>query len=226
MKSFLKSASIIFVLAIVASFIADRRPEQASQLGLVILLISLFALLKPLPQIQLGHRGFSAAVALFVGFPMAVIGTADNTSQQDRNAVEAVSTKIASENTEAGSENEAPAAAASAPTDVARLEPVAEDEAESDHTSAYLEQLDREIAAIGNLDVSKYTSSQRDILTGTILIGTWSLLYDRGGPYQLDETGEAKRPGIQTAGANRSSTNVPCYARCLRTSGPAEALGS
>jgi len=59
--------------------------------------------------------------------------------------------------------------------------------------SAYIEQLDREIASIPSVQASKYTEDITTINTGLLLIGAWALLYERGENLILNEEARQKR---------------------------------
>lgn len=60
---------IVIALLIGSVFLAVVSPELGFVTGLLLLLVPGFALIKPLPKLKLGHRGFSFAVLSFVGMP-------------------------------------------------------------------------------------------------------------------------------------------------------------
>lgn len=68
MKAFLKGFGIVVALTIAGMILATVAPKIGVWVGLVFLVIPLVAVFKPLPQLHLGHRAFSASVAFFVGF--------------------------------------------------------------------------------------------------------------------------------------------------------------
>lgn len=67
MKAFFKGLGIVVALTIMGMILAAIAPQVGVWVGLVFLVVPLFALIKPLPQLHLGHRGFSLSVAFFVG---------------------------------------------------------------------------------------------------------------------------------------------------------------
>ena len=73
MKAFFKSLGIVFLLLIGAIIIATISPKLGIVIGAALLLLPLAALFKPIPSLGLGHRGFSTAVAFFVGLPMTLM---------------------------------------------------------------------------------------------------------------------------------------------------------
>ena len=72
--SFIKSVLIILGLMFGSLIISVISPHLGLYLGLALLIVPLFALIKPLPQIGLGHRGFSFSVAFFVGIMATMVG--------------------------------------------------------------------------------------------------------------------------------------------------------
>lgn len=67
MKAFLKGVGIVVALTIVGMILATVAPQVGVWVGLTFLVVPLVALIRPLPQLHLGHRAFSASVAFFVG---------------------------------------------------------------------------------------------------------------------------------------------------------------
>jgi hypothetical protein len=67
MKSFFKSFGIVLLLTIAGMILATAAPHIGVWVGLAFLVVPFFAIFKPLPQLHLGHRVFSAFVAFFVG---------------------------------------------------------------------------------------------------------------------------------------------------------------
>lgn len=59
--------------------------------------------------------------------------------------------------------------------------------------TAHIEQLDREIASIADVQASSYTSDVASINTGLLLIGAWSLMYEEGENLELDSDAQQKR---------------------------------
>lgn len=76
MKAFFKSVVIILGLLIVAAIATAVSPQVGMGVAVAFILAPVIALFKPIPKIGLGHRGFSAAVAFFVGLPavLAALG--------------------------------------------------------------------------------------------------------------------------------------------------------
>lgn len=83
MKAFFKGVAIIFGLLVVAVIATAVSPQTGMAVSAAFLLVPIVALFRPLPQIGLGHRGFSAAVAFFVGLPtaLAVVGMNEQTAR-------------------------------------------------------------------------------------------------------------------------------------------------
>ncbi|HDZ53555.1 hypothetical protein LCGC14_0045100 [marine sediment metagenome] len=71
---FIKSVLIILGLVFGSVIVSVISPHLGFYLGLALLIVPLIALIKPLPQIGLGHRGFSFSVAFFVGIMATMIG--------------------------------------------------------------------------------------------------------------------------------------------------------
>lgn len=67
MKAFLKGLGVIVTLTIGGMILASVAPQIGVWIGLVFLVVPLVAVFKPLPQLHLEHRAFSASVAFFVG---------------------------------------------------------------------------------------------------------------------------------------------------------------
>lgn len=67
MKAFFKGLGIVVALTVIGMILASIAPQVGIWVGLAFLVVPLFALIKPLPQFHLGHRGFSLSVAFFVG---------------------------------------------------------------------------------------------------------------------------------------------------------------
>lgn len=73
MMAFVKSVGIIIILFIISAVLAAVSPGAGLIGSGIILVTSVIALVKPLPAIKFGHRGFSAAVLLFVGLPGVIV---------------------------------------------------------------------------------------------------------------------------------------------------------
>ena len=67
MKALFKGLGVIVALTIAGMILATVAPQIGVWVGLAFLVVPLFAVIKPLPQLHLGHRAFSASVAFFVG---------------------------------------------------------------------------------------------------------------------------------------------------------------
>lgn len=72
MKAFLKGLGIVVALTIAGTILATVAPQVGVWVGLAFLVVPLAAMFKPLPQLYLGHRAFSASVAFFVGLMTAL----------------------------------------------------------------------------------------------------------------------------------------------------------
>lgn len=68
---FLKNSKIVLVLMIVTTVISFLVPQAQFWIGVIFLVIPIFAVFKPLPKLFLGNRIFSACVAFFVGWTHA-----------------------------------------------------------------------------------------------------------------------------------------------------------
>lgn len=66
MKTFLKGLGIVFALMVAGLTVAVTAPQIGLWVGLTFLVVPVVALFKPLPQLHLGHRGFSISVAVIV----------------------------------------------------------------------------------------------------------------------------------------------------------------
>lgn len=82
MKAFLKGLGIVFALMVVGMIVAVTAPQIGFWVGLAFLVVPLAALFKPLPQLHLGHRGFSIAVAVFVGMMTTLASVGSNADNQ------------------------------------------------------------------------------------------------------------------------------------------------
>lgn len=109
---------------------------------------------------------------------------------------------VAAEATRAAQQERAEAAQR-AETAAARA---AEEEAK---VTAYIEQLDREIAAIPRVQASKYTEDVTTINTGLLLIGAWSLLYEEGGNLDLNDEARQKRQQFQQLLVRKQTEMLP-----------------
>ncbi|WP_209833796.1 hypothetical protein [Ruegeria sp. HKCCE3926] len=85
MKAFLKGAGIVFALAIAGMILATVAPQVGVWVGLAFLVVPLVAIFKPLPQLHLGNRAFSASIAFFVGLvtALASLGLMSETQRLD-----------------------------------------------------------------------------------------------------------------------------------------------
>ncbi len=75
LKGFLIGALKLVGLFITAIVAAVKFPEVGQIIGIVALLAGGIAVIKPLPRIGLGHRGFSFLVAILVGLFGLIIST-------------------------------------------------------------------------------------------------------------------------------------------------------
>lgn len=82
MKAFLKGLGIVFALMVAGMIVAVTAPQIGLWVGLAFLVVPLVALFKPLPQLHLGHRGFSIAVAVFVGMMTTFASLGSNADNQ------------------------------------------------------------------------------------------------------------------------------------------------
>ena len=235
MKAFLKGLGIVIALTIAGMALTMLAPQIGVWVGLMFLVVPLFAVFKPLPQLYLGHRAFSASVALFVGFmtTIASYGFTSNTSRlaelrasdpvaylealEERDQAKWLSeleeldperyAKEAKKMAEAKAAREAEAvAAAAARAAEARAARQAEQEAK---IAAYIEQLDREIASIPGVQVSKYTSDTSPINTGLLLIGAWALLYEEGDSLDFNEEVRKKRQQFRQLLVRKQAKMLP-----------------
>ncbi|PIE14859.1 MAG: hypothetical protein CSA68_09320 [Rhodobacterales bacterium] len=67
MNGFLKGLGTVVALTIAGMILATVAPQVGVWVGLAFLVVPLVAVFKPLPQLHLDHRAFSASVAFFVG---------------------------------------------------------------------------------------------------------------------------------------------------------------
>lgn len=246
MKSFFKSFGIVLVLTIAGMILATAAPHIGVWVGLAFLVIPFFAIFKPLPQLHLGHRAFSAFIAFFVGLlttaasfgfmsdtqrladlreadPTAYLSELEGKNQTqwlaeleqlapERHALETA--KIAED--EAIRQVEAAAAEAVRAAEQERTQAAqraesaalraAEDE---EKVTAYVEQLDREIASIPSVQASNYTEDVTTINTGLLLIGVWSLLYEEGGNLDLNEEAQQKRQQFRQLVVRKQTEMLP-----------------
>lgn len=230
MKPFFKNAGIVIVLMIIGPIFAFNTPKIGLFIGLAFVALPLFALIKPLPKIYLGHRLFSALIALLVGAPTALasLGVMSDTNRlaelrktsptvylaeledknqelwltelkilaPDRHAEEMASVAAAEAIREAEEDTRKAEAAAEQERveDARRAEATARRDAEENtKIIAYIEQLDREIAAMPNAHASTYTEDVASINVGLLVIGAWSLLYEEGEDLNLSAEAQQKR---------------------------------
>lgn len=88
MVSFLKSLGIVLGLFIFTSLLAAISPTASFWVAVALILLPIIALIKPLPKLWLGHRGFSLAVLLVVGLPAAIATQGILTEQNDARLAE------------------------------------------------------------------------------------------------------------------------------------------
>lgn len=82
MMTFLKGLGIVFALMVAGLTVAVTAPQIGLWVGLTFLVVPVVALFKPLPQLHLGHRGFSIAVAVFVGMMTTLASVGSNADSQ------------------------------------------------------------------------------------------------------------------------------------------------
>ncbi|MDD9709715.1 hypothetical protein PVW53_14020 [Seohaeicola sp. SP36] len=246
MKAFLKGLCIVVALTVGGMVFATTFPEVGLLIGPLFLLVPLIAIFKPLPQIYLGNRAFSASVAFFVGLVsttlsygamldaqgIAELRAADPTAyltqlevrdrakwileleelDPERYAIEKA--RIAELEAKRRAETEAAEARIKAEAEAAAAERRAEAEAKRQagqvvKVSAYIEQLDREIASIPGVKASKYTGDIAGINTGLVLIGAWALLFEEGENLSLTEEARQKREQFRKLLVNKQVELLP-----------------
>lgn len=224
MKSFFKSFGIVLVLTIAGMILATAAPHIGVWVGLAFLVIPFFAIFKPLPQLHLGHRAFSAFIAFFVGLltTAASFGFMSDT-QRLADLREADPTAYLSElegknQTQwlAELEQLAPERHALETAKIAEDEAIRQVEAaalraaeDEEKVTAYIEQLDREIASIPSVQASNYTEDVTTINTGLLLIRVWSLLYEEGGNLDLNEEAQQKRQQFRQLVVRKQTEMLP-----------------
>ncbi len=94
MVAFLKGAGLVVVLLLGCIFLTAASPQLGLYASIALLVLPAIALLKPLPIIKLGHRGFSMAVLLLVGLPgtMATIGIVNDRGEEQLAELKATDT--------------------------------------------------------------------------------------------------------------------------------------
>jgi hypothetical protein len=75
--------------------------------------------------------------------------------------------------------------------------------------TAYIEQLDREIASIPSVQASNYTEDITSINTGLLLIGAWALLYEEGENLNLNEEVRQKRQQFRQLLVRKQTNLLP-----------------
>lgn len=192
--------------------LAAAAPMLGLWVGLIFLLVPLFAIFKPLPSLHLGNRGFSFSVSSFVGLTttLASIG-----AESERVAAELRETnptaylealesrdkdKWLAELEELAPERYKKEAAK------AEAKRQAEQEAE---IAAYIAQLDREIASIPGLQATKYTKDMRSINMGLVILAAWAAIYEDGDKLQLTEEAQAKRKQFRRAVVSKQIELLP-----------------
>lgn len=88
MKGFLKKTALLILISFVASVIASIAPNLAFLCALVALCVVGFSIFRPLPKLQLGHRGFSAALLVFVILPVLSVSAEHDTKKRENAIVE------------------------------------------------------------------------------------------------------------------------------------------
>lgn len=83
MLAFLKGAGIVVLLLLGSAFLSAASPKLGLYVAIALLVLPGLALLKPMPKLKLGHRGFSLTVLLFVGLPVT-IATVGNVNDKDK----------------------------------------------------------------------------------------------------------------------------------------------
>ncbi len=92
LKGFLIGALKLVGLFITAIVVAVKIPEVGQIIGIVAVVVGGIAVIKPLPQIRLGHRGFAFLVALLIG-PLGFMDL--NSLKEARIETEAEVTRLA-----------------------------------------------------------------------------------------------------------------------------------
>lgn len=108
------------------------------------------------------------------------------------------------------------ASAAKAAEAVARRE-----KEQAGRISEYIKQLDREISSIPSVRTTDYTKTVDDINLGVVLIGTWTLIYEKGKELPLDSAGQQKRKEFRNLIVRKQAEMFPilrdAYGPAMRT---------
>ncbi len=226
MVAFLKGTGVVVLLLIGTALISAISPEIGLVVGVALLLLPGVALLKPLPKLRLGHRGFSFAVMFFVGLP-ATIGSVgmvndqkeaefsalkeNNPDEYLRSLKDTDQDRWMSELAEIDPEQHAAEKARIAEEEARRVAEVAaaREAEEQARIDSYVEQLDREIASIPGIRASKYTEDVASINTGLIVIGAWALFYEEGAKLDLPEEALLKRQQFRNAFVRKQTELLP-----------------
>ncbi len=85
MITFLKAVGIIILLFFGTAILSAASPQLGLYVAIAFLVVPAIAIIKPIPKLKLGHRGFSLAVILFVGLPATIATTGIVSDQREAN---------------------------------------------------------------------------------------------------------------------------------------------
>ncbi|MBL4749295.1 MAG: hypothetical protein JKX71_01700 [Amylibacter sp.] len=208
MKAFFKGLWITLLLSITGMILAVGVPQVGVWFGAIFLIVPLLSMIKPIPRIGLTHRGFSLSVAFFVGLTTvtASFGLLPNNQRLAELKISNPSAylnelknrnpdKWLSELQELDPVRHATEIAKIEEAETKRKAEVQELQKTKRHEKikAYMEQLNREIASIPNVQASTYTDNVTSINIGLLLFGAWAVLYEEGQYLDLDAAAQKKR---------------------------------
>lgn len=184
MRKFIYRSLVSLCLLILGFILALIVPKVGALLGAIILLLSTFALIKPISKFYLDSRVFSLTLAIFISLPILIVSFSlmsldTNFAQHNELAPDSNVQQVA------GKGNSGNKITPSAQKDIS-----SQSYSETDN---YVQMLEREIAAIQKVTISKYTKNVKSINAGLLLIGAWGLLYDQGEDLALPNELEKKR---------------------------------
>lgn len=228
MKGFFQGLSIIVGLIVGWVVVAAISPHGGLITGVALLVVPLVALVRPIPSLGLHRRRFSVALVLCAGLPatLASLGMgADEARLAELRASDPAAYLAELRKKDEGQwlselavldpeQHQAERAARDAETRAAAETREAEAaarraEEQAAKVTSYVEQIDRELAALPGASAANYTASVDGINMAIILMGAWTRVYEKGADLPLDAAAEQKRQRFRELLARKQAEMFP-----------------
>lgn len=228
MKGFFQGLAIIVALILGWVVVAAISPQGGLITGVALLVVSLVALVRPVPSLGLHRRRFSAALVLCAGLPatLASLGMlADETRLAELRASDPAAYLTELRKKDEGqwlselavldpeqheAERAARDAEARAVAETREAEAAARQaEEQAAKVTSYVEQIDRELADLPGVNAANYTASVDGINMAIILMGAWTRVYEKGADLPLDAAAQQKRQRFRELLVRKQAEMLP-----------------